>query len=233
MAICEATGPTAMVCLAPSKRRRVDISAERLRHALPDQKQSKGNADRNEDVERAAGHIDPEIADRLGRGAGEAADQRDRKHDAGCRREKVLMGEAEHLHEVGQRALATVVLPVGVGDEADGRVEAEIFGHGRHALRIERQEALQAQQGVEDQEAADMEEQHGDRVGQPILLPLLVDAAEAIEASLDRPQHRRQKGALAVEDSRHVPAERLHQRDNDRAIDRDLNPSINGHGVAS
>ena len=141
------------------------------------------------------------------------------------------MGEAEHLHEIGQRALATIVLPVGVGDEADGRVEAEIFGHGRHALRIERQEALQAQQAVEDQEAADMEEQHGDRVGQPVLLALLVDAAEPIEAGLDRPQHRRQKGALAVEDSRHVPAERLHQRDNDRAIDRDLNPAIDCHGT--
>ena len=217
--------------LGAFQRRRVDISAERLRHALPDQKQSIGNADRQQDVERAAGDIDPEIADGLRRGPREAADQRHREHDAGCRREEVLMGEAEHLHEIGQRALATIVLPVGVGDEADGRVEAEIFGHGRHALRIERQEALQAQQAVEDQKAADMEEQHGDRVGQPILLPRLVDAAEAIEAGLDRAQHRRQKGALAVEDSRHVPAERLHQCDNDRAIDRDLNPAIDCHGT--
>ena len=72
---------------------------------------------------------------RLRRGAGKAADQRDRKHDARGRRQEVLMGEAEHLHEVGQRALATIVLPVGVGDEADGGVEGEVFGHGRHALR--------------------------------------------------------------------------------------------------
>ena len=38
------------------------------------------------------------------------------------------MGEAEHLHEVGQRALATIVLPVGVGDEADRGVEGEGLG---------------------------------------------------------------------------------------------------------
>ena len=111
------------------------------------------------------------------------------------------MREAEHLHEIGQRALATVVLPVGVGDEADRRVEAEIFGHRRHALRIERQEALQAQQAVEDQKAGDMKEQHGDGVGEPVLLPLLVDAAEPIEAGLDRPQDRRQERPLAVEDA--------------------------------
>ena len=36
------------------------------------------------------------------------------------------MGQAEHLHEIGQRAFAAVVLPVGVGDEADRGVEAEI-----------------------------------------------------------------------------------------------------------
>ena len=85
-------------------------------------------------------------------------------------------------------------------------------GTAGHALRIERQQALQAQQGIEDEETADMEEQHGDRVGEPILLALLVDAAEPIEAALDRPKDRREKSPFAVEDGRHVPAERLHQR---------------------
>ena len=72
---------------------------------------------------------------------------------------------------------------------------------------------------------ADMEQQHGDRVGQPVLLALFVDAARPVERRLDRPQHRRKKRALAVEHPRHVPAERLHQRDDDRAIKNDLNPA--------
>ena len=141
------------------------------------------------------------------------------------------MRQAEHLHEIRQRALATVVLPVGVGDEADRGVEAEIFGHRRHALRIERQEALQAQQAVEDQKASDVKEQHGDGVGEPVLLALLVDASEPIKTGFDGAQDRRQERPLAVEDARHVPAERLHQRHDDRAIDGDLNPTVEGHNA--
>ena len=63
--------------------RRVNIRRQRLRHALPDEEQGIGNADRDQDVEGAASDIDPEIAHRLGRGAGKAADERDCKHDAG------------------------------------------------------------------------------------------------------------------------------------------------------
>ena len=65
-----------------------------------------------------------------------------------------------------------------------------------------------------------MEEQHGDRVGEPVLLALLVDAADPVEPDFDRPQDGREERALAVEDARHVAAERLHQRDDDRAVER-------------
>ena len=190
--------------LGAFQRGRVDIGAERLRHALPDQEQRVDDADRQQDVERAARDIDPEIADGPHRRAREAADQRDRQHDAGRRRQEVLVRQAEHLHEVGHRAFAAVVLPVGVGDEADRRVEGEVGRDRRLSGRIERQHALQAHQRVEDEKAADVEEQHGDRVGQPVLLALLVDAADPVETGFDRPQHRREERALAVEDARHV-----------------------------
>ena len=72
--------------------------------------------------------IDPEIADGAHGVPREAADQRDREHDAGRRRQEVLMRQAEHLHEVGHRAFAAVVLPVGVGDEAHRRIERQFFG---------------------------------------------------------------------------------------------------------
>ena len=60
--------------------------------------------------------------------ARETADQRHREHDAGRRRQEILVRQAEHLHEVGHRAFAAVVLPVGVGDEADRGVEGQILG---------------------------------------------------------------------------------------------------------
>ena len=64
IATCEATGPDRDGLLGAFERRRVDVRPQRLRHALPDQEQRVDDADRQQDVERAAGEIDPEIADR-------------------------------------------------------------------------------------------------------------------------------------------------------------------------
>ena len=75
-----------------------------------------------------------------------------------------------------------------------------------------------------------MKQQHGDRIGQPMLLAPLVDAADPVEPGLDRPQDRREECALAIEDARHVPAERFDQRDDDRAVQNDLKPANDGHG---
>ena len=100
------------------------------------------------------------------------------------------MREAEHLHEIGQRAFAAVVLPVGVGDETDRGVERKIGRDRRLLGRIEWQQRLHAHQNINDEKATDVEQQHGDRVGQPMLLALFVDAAGPIDGGLDRPQHR-------------------------------------------
>ena len=51
--------------LGAFERRRVDVGAEVLRHALPDQAQRDDDRQRQQHVERAARQIDPEIADRL------------------------------------------------------------------------------------------------------------------------------------------------------------------------
>ena len=61
-----------------------------------------------------------------------------------------------HLDQIGQRALAAVVLPVGVGDEGDRRVEGEILGNRGLSGRVERQKCLQPHQPVDEREAADM-----------------------------------------------------------------------------
>jgi len=58
------------------ERCRVDVGAERLGHALPDQDQRKRYADRNEEVERATGDIDPEITDAARGVPRETADER-------------------------------------------------------------------------------------------------------------------------------------------------------------
>jgi len=216
--------------LATFERGGLDIRAKRLRYALPDQEQRVDDADRQQDVERATRDIDPEVAHRLGRGAREAANERHCQHDAGRRGEEILVRQAEHLHEVGQRAFAAVVLPIGVGDEAHRRVEGKILGHRRLLGRIERQQGLQAHQCIEDDKAADMEEQHGDRVGDPVLLAFRIDPAHPIERGFDRLQDRGQKSALAAEDARHVPTERHDECDHNGTIEKNLNPANEGHG---
>ena len=218
--------------LGAFQRRGIDIGAERLRHALPDQEQRVDDADRQQHIERAAGQIDPEIADGARRRAREAADQRHGDRDAGRGREEVLVRQAQHLREIGHRAFAAVVLPVGVGDEADRGVEGEVRRNRGLPCRVERQHRLQPHQRIEEEEAADVEQQHGDGIGQPVLLALLVDAGDPVEPGFDRAQNRRQECALAIEDARHVAAERLHQRDDDRAEQQDLNPANESHGCA-
>src|SRR5262245_36907300 len=88
--------------LGASKRGGLDIGTERLGDTLPDQKQSVENTDREQDVQCAAGDVDPKAAHGAHRMTREAANERDREHDACCRRKIVLMRQAEHLHEIGQ-----------------------------------------------------------------------------------------------------------------------------------
>ena len=71
--------------------------------------------------------------------------------------------------EIAQRGLAAVILPIGVGGEADRGVQRQIRRHSGHALRIPRQIELQPQHGVERHETDEIEQQHGNGIGQPML----------------------------------------------------------------
>ncbi|ENN88782.1 hypothetical protein RHSP_23431 [Rhizobium freirei PRF 81] len=212
------------------ERRRIDIGAERLRHAKIDVYQRQNDADRQQDIERRADHIDPEIADRLARGARECADQRDGDGNAGCRRHEVLHRQAGHLHEVGHRAFAAIVLPIGIGDEAGRRVERQIWLNRSHAGRVIRQTALQSLQQVKSDEAGEAEQQHGDRIGRPVLLFAFVRAGQAIKPPLQGTEDKGEECALAGKDTRHVTAERFDEQEKDPNVKEDLKPSVEGHG---
>jgi hypothetical protein len=99
-------------------------------------------------------------------------------------------------------------LPVGVGDEADRGVEGQVGRRALETLRVERQQVLEAQDQVEDDEARRRERQHGEGVGQPVLVPLRVDPEGLVEHAFDRPQDRVEPRPLAGPDPGHVDAER-------------------------
>jgi hypothetical protein len=94
---------------------------------------------------------------------------------------------------------------------------------------IERQQRLQPHQHVNDEQAAQVEQQHAHRIGHRVLLLAFVHAGNLIDCDLDRPQGRRQEGALAAENARHIGAKHGGNGDDDRAIEQYLDPADDGH----
>ena len=123
----------------------------------------------------AAHQVDPEVADRAGPAAGQAADQGDGHADADDRRDEVLHREAGHLREVAHGRLAAVVLPVRVGHEADRGVPRQRYGDRADAGRVERQRALEPLDGEQQHDREEAEREQRQRVDVPALLTLLVD----------------------------------------------------------
>ena len=75
-----------------------------------------------------------------------------------------------------------------------------------------------------------MEEQHGDRVAEEILLALCVNTAHPVQRDLDWLQNRRQESTLAGKHARHVGAKHRRDSHDDGAVEQDLNPADGGHG---
>ena len=68
----------------------------------------------------------------------DAAHERCGDRDADRRGGEIMDRERDHLGEIRHGRFATVVLPIGVGRETDGRVERQMRHQRRQALRIER-----------------------------------------------------------------------------------------------
>ncbi len=215
------------------ERRGLHRGLQGLRHAGGEKAQRDEKGDGQQDIEGGAGQIDPEIAERRGAGAGEGAGDRQGQGDAGRGGEEIMHRQPGHLREMAHRRLAAIGLPVGVGQEADGGVEGEVGRDVVEPLRVERQVGLQAQDGVERNEARGGKGQHGQRIGQPALLALRVHAGQRVETALQRPENGREEGAFALEDMRHVKAERPRGERDEAENQRDLQPAGQGHGSAS
>jgi hypothetical protein len=99
--------------------------------------------------------------------------------------------------------------------------------------RVERQAGLQPHQHIKQDKTAGIEQQHGNRIGQPVLFTRLLDPTDAVEDGFDRLQDWREECPLTVEHARDVAAERPGQRDDDRAIEQDLHPTNQGHGTGT
>ena len=103
--------------------------------------------------------------------------------DTGGGRDEVLHHESGELHGVAQGGLGRVGLPVGVGDEGDGRGEGHLRGD-RAVAQGEGQPLLDALQQVEEEHTHEAERQHGTGVGRPALFLAGVHTDDAVHPAL-------------------------------------------------
>ena len=82
------------------------IGAEVLHDALRDEQERQNEGHWQQDVERRAHEVDPEVADRLRVLGAEPPDERNERGDASRGRDEVLDGERQHLCEITHSHLA-------------------------------------------------------------------------------------------------------------------------------
>ena len=211
------------------QRRYVDRPKQGLRRPQGQKQHSDNNGQGQQHIERGAGHIDPEIADRFRLLADKSAGEAYRHRHGGGGIEEIVSGEASHLGEMTHRRFAGIGLPIGVGDETDGGVEGEIGGDSGARRGVERQEGLTSLDGIKREEAEKAESQHRKRIGQPVLFLVGIDAREPIERSFQRRDDRGQKVPAPVENHRHESTKRPRQRDDRRQNAGDFEPACQVH----
>ena len=162
------------------------VVVEVLDGAADDQDDRGDHADRQQDAQRAAHQVDPEVAEVTGVLAGKSAHHRDRDGHAHRGRHEVLHGEAGHLHQMAHGGLTGVGLPVGVRDEADRGVPRQCRRHrGGRVVEVQRQLARHQQEDEQEQDADRREGQHAARVGAPGLLRAGVGADQPVDDPFD------------------------------------------------
>ena len=138
--------------------------------------------------------------------------------------------QRDHLREVRHRRFAAVTLPVGIGRETDGGVERQIGTHRAESLRIQRQQMLQAQDGVGEQTTDQAEEEHGKRVLFPIMLFAGVHAHQAIGKSFQRFDDRVNPGPpVRIQDLAKVKPHWLRDGREHGDVESKLEPARRGH----
>jgi hypothetical protein len=145
--------------------------------------------------------------------------------------EEVVRGKTGHLRQMAHRRLAAIGLPIGVGDEADRRIERQSRRDGVKSLRVARQQILQPLQRIEHPKAACRECEHRQRIGKPVLLDRRVNPREAVEAPLHWPKHGRQDSPLSFENFGNEMPERAGDTDYKGQHQDNLQPATDGQGT--
>ena len=211
------------------ERMRGGVAGQRFRHASDQQYRGSDDADRQQQIQRAARQIDPEITQRLQPARGKGADHGNRGGNAGRGAEEIMDRQPDHLRAVGNLAFRRIGLPIRVGDEADGSIERQARRHGRDRLRVPRQHILQAQNGIEHQEMQRVQKDQRADIRFPAHALLRVDAGNGIYPTFDRAENRRQENRFVGEQRRHIGADGERGGEYERQRQGDFRPACHCH----
>ena len=102
------------------------IGMQVLRHPLRDQQKRVDQRARQQDVQKRARRVYPEVADGAGGGSLDPANQRYRNNNAHRCREEVVRCQPRHLREVAHGGFWRIRLPVGVSGKTCSRAPRQV-----------------------------------------------------------------------------------------------------------
>ena len=200
-----------------------------LHHALGSEDEGEHHAERDQDSHGDAGEVHPEVAHGVGPTTGQPPDERRQHRQPRRGRHEVLRGQPNGLGEVRHRRLTAVVLPVGVGDERHRGVEGQSRRHVGEVIGVERQRALEAEEGEEAEDRHHREGEQRQGISGPALLALRIDPGEAIDGALDGQKDPVAGGGPIPEDPGQELPQHRGQPDHQGDEERDLQPARKIH----
>ena len=163
-------------------------AAQGLGYAQGNQCDGDDNAEGHHYVQRGTDQISPEIADAFFTNFHQAADQGKQHCNAAGGGNKVLYRQAQGLGQVGQSEFAGVCLPVCVGDKAGGGVESQMPAQTLHALGIPGKNALQHQDGEQENQSRQVECKSAEQIFLPPHVFIFIDVEQFIDSIFTRTQ---------------------------------------------
>ena len=189
------------------------VRLEILDHALRNQKNSKDDAYRHQQIIGHADQIDPKIADGFGRVPHDGPHQGGGDGDARRGRGEVMDDKRDHLRQIGHGGFARVGLPIGIGGKTDGGVESQIGREIVKTLRVQRKVFLHPKHDIGEQTTHQAEKQHGKGVLPPIMLMPGVHAHDPVGQALARAKDGVKPGfAIGIQDLAEIEAHRFGDR---------------------
>ena len=157
-----------------------------LYHSLLNEQDRENDRRRQENVQRTAHQIGPEIPERAARLASDSTDECRRDAHAnrsGC---EIVKRELHHLRQVRHRRLTRIALPVGVRGERRSGLEALAVSDRLQVLWIQRQRALKSEREIRDDHRDRAERDETGEIHGPMLIFLRIDPADAIDRTLEQ-----------------------------------------------